>query len=101
MVFADIDAATLTNVTTQGQAITGLSNGGFAVAFANVAFAFGPGALQTGMYAQIFDSVGAVGVPLLIRSASTAVTKPAIATLSDGNFVVAWNEVSGAGSAST
>lgn len=70
--------------------ITALENGSFVVSWQEQDSA--PGNSDTSIRAQVFSSLGArIGSEILVNSqVSGAQTNPAIASLSDGGFVVSW-----------
>ncbi|MCP3368295.1 Ig-like domain-containing protein [Bradyrhizobium cajani] len=83
---------TINSVTANNQntpAITGLPNGGFVVAWTN------QGTVAPDIKAQVYDANGAkVGSEFLVNSASANFDqeRASIATLSNGDFVVTWND---------
>ncbi len=81
-----INSVTANNQNTP--AITGLPNGGFVVAWTN------QGSSAPDVKAQVYDASGAkVGSEFLVNSASPYDQERAsIATLSNGDFVVTWND---------
>lgn len=90
---APVGGEFLTNsVTANNQntpAITGLPNGGFVVAWTN------QGSVAPDVKAQVYDANGAkVGSEFLVNSASANFDqeRASIATLSNGDFVVTWND---------
>ena len=76
--------------------ITGLSNGGFVVSWDDESGTLGD-AESTSTKAQIFDaSGGKVGTEFLVNTLTNArQTDSAIASLSDGGFVVSWEDTGG------
>ncbi|MET4206713.1 AIDA repeat-containing protein [Bradyrhizobium sp. LA2.1] len=82
-----INSVTANNQNTP--AITGLPNGGFVVAWTN------QGSVAPDIKAQVYDANGAkVGSEFLVNSASANFDqeRASIATLSNGDFVVTWND---------
>lgn len=82
-----INSATANNQNTP--AITGLPNGGFVVAWTN------QGSVAPDIKAQVYDANGAkVGSEFLVNSASANFDqeRASIVTLSNGDFVVTWND---------
>lgn len=82
-----INSVTANNQNTP--AITGLPNGGFVVAWTN------QGSVAPDIKAQVYDANGAkVGSEVLVNSASANFDqeRASIATLSNGDFVVTWND---------
>lgn len=82
-----INSVTANNQNTP--AITGLPNGGFVVAWTN------QGSVAPDIKAQVYDANGAkVGSEFLVNSTSANFDqeRAAIATLSNGDFVVTWND---------
>lgn len=82
-----INSVTANNQNTP--AITGLPNGGFVVAWTN------QGSIAPDIKAQVYDANGAkVGSEFLVNSASANFDqeRASIATLSNGDFVVTWND---------
>lgn len=90
---------TETNGNQQQQAIVGLSNGGFAIAWAD---ASGRGIDRSyyGVRLQVFDENGnKVGGETQVNSTTfIGQIAPTISSMSDGNFVVSWSDYSGAAS---
>lgn len=88
---------TLTEETQQAPTVTGLSGGGFVMAWQDENGAVVGGDAGSGaVRAQVFNAKGhAVGSEVLVNTA-TANTQndPTITTLSDGSFVVAWTDAS-------
>lgn len=82
-----INSVTANNQNTP--AITGLPNGGFVVAWTN------QGSVAPDIKAQVYDANGAkVGSEFLVNSTSANFDqeRASIATLSNGDFVVTWND---------
>jgi hypothetical protein len=75
--------------------ITALDNGGFVVTWQNT---YAPGlGNDADVYARVFDADGSAANPDFRVNAAPANTQidPAIATLTDGKFVVAWTDRTG------
>ncbi|MEP0520984.1 MAG: hypothetical protein ABJO09_14150 [Hyphomicrobiales bacterium] len=75
--------------------VTGLSDGGFVVSWTSS----GQDGSNSGIYGQRYDNAGvAVGSEFHINTGVTSSTQnePSIASLSDGGFVVTWQDASGA-----
>ena len=92
---AKVGGETLINTTTAGdqhvQSVAALGDGGYTVAWMSNNQDYS----QTGVYAQRFDASGAkVGGETLIN-ATTKISQgdPSVAGLSDGSYVVAWDNV--------
>jgi hypothetical protein len=87
---AKVGAEFVVNTTTAGDqstpAVAGFANGGFVVAWTS------PDASGAGVYAQRYDATGdAAGKEFLVNTVNAGdQTEPAIATLSNGTFVIVW-----------
>lgn len=90
---------TETNGNQQQQAIIGLADGGFAIAWADMS-GRGGDADYYGIKLQLFDATGAkIGGEKLVNSTTLAgQIAPSLSLLADGNLVVGWADYSGAAS---
>lgn len=75
--------------------ITGLENGGFVVAWEDSSATLGD-ADYTSIKAKIFGATGSVVVDEFLVNSQTALTQtaPSVTSLSNGNFVVSWDDQS-------
>lgn len=90
---------TETNSNQQQQAVIGLSNGSFVIAWADASLRGGDNDYY-GIKLQVFSASGAkVGVETRVNTTITAgQIAPALSALSDGGFAVSWSDYSGAAS---
>ncbi|AUW57390.1 hypothetical protein C1T17_04025 [Sphingobium sp. SCG-1] len=88
---------TETNGNQQQQAIIGLSNGGFVIAWADASLRGGDNDYY-GIKLQLFDASGAkVGGEKLVNTTTLAgQIAPTLSALGDGGFAVSWSDYSGA-----
>ena len=75
-------------------ALTALSTGGFAVAWASEVGSDLTGDFDIGIYGRVYDAAGAIGNEFRVNGGTNLCANPAIAANLDGGFLVAWGESS-------